>query len=262
MNLQGGWIVLPGYNHNIKHNNEIFHVQTEDSGLKNPHVITHVFVGGNIVASKKTSYADIISEANVADLVRAIMEKQHKDVLRDLIKGSYDQNVSRLRSGLPPQQAKASVQTPAVPPPGPSKPEPAEQPAAKTAQPAPPFARPSTSPTPPPRPTTPSIPGVLPPARPASSPLPKAPARPAPAMPAPSLAMPQAVISPPNPPRPTSPAMQAVPPSGQPPVRPSTAGATITVNSQNANGFFNELSSDKSLDEIILSYLAEESAKK
>jgi len=44
--------VVPGFNHNIKHKGRIFHVQTEDSGPKNPHIITHLFVGGNILADR------------------------------------------------------------------------------------------------------------------------------------------------------------------------------------------------------------------
>ena len=44
---------VTGFNHNIKHKGKVYHVQTEDSGVNNPHIITHLFVGGNILASKK-----------------------------------------------------------------------------------------------------------------------------------------------------------------------------------------------------------------
>ena len=50
---------VTGFNHNIKHKGKIYHIQTEDSGIDAAHIITHLFVGGNILASKKTSYADI-----------------------------------------------------------------------------------------------------------------------------------------------------------------------------------------------------------
>ena len=49
-----------GYNHNLRHGGRVFHVQTEDSGLPHAHYITHLFVGGNIVASIKSSYVDLI----------------------------------------------------------------------------------------------------------------------------------------------------------------------------------------------------------
>jgi len=81
---------VTGFNHNIKHKNGHYHIQTEDSGVDHPHIITHLFVGGNIVASKKTSYADIIKTANLSEVVRALMEEQHKEVLRNLLNGLYD----------------------------------------------------------------------------------------------------------------------------------------------------------------------------
>jgi hypothetical protein len=82
--------MVVGFNHNIKHKGKPYHIQTEDSGLDNPHIITHLFVGGNILASKKTSYADIVGAENLAQVVRELMEEQHKEMLRNLINGVYD----------------------------------------------------------------------------------------------------------------------------------------------------------------------------
>lgn len=82
---------LTGFNHNIKHKGNVYHVQTEDSGVGNPHIITHLFVGGNILASKRTSYADIVHAHNLTEVVRDLMEEQHKEMLRNLINGAYDQ---------------------------------------------------------------------------------------------------------------------------------------------------------------------------
>lgn len=81
---------VTGFNHNIKHKGRVYHVQTEDSGVNNPHIITHLFVGGNILASKKTGYADMVKTVNLAELVREMMEEQHKEMLRNLINGVYD----------------------------------------------------------------------------------------------------------------------------------------------------------------------------
>jgi hypothetical protein len=88
--------VVTGFNHNVKHRGKVFHVQTEDSGLQNPHIITHLFVGGNILASKKTSYADIAGAENLAQVVRELMEEQHKEMLRNLVNGVYDDADSAL----------------------------------------------------------------------------------------------------------------------------------------------------------------------
>lgn len=81
---------LTGFNHNIKHKANLYHVQTEDSGVNNPHIITHLFVGGNILASKKTSYADILNAENLKEVVYELMKEQHTEVLRNLLVGAYD----------------------------------------------------------------------------------------------------------------------------------------------------------------------------
>jgi hypothetical protein len=96
---------VTGFNHNIKHKGKVYHVQTEDSGAANPHIITHLFVGGNILASKKTGYADMVKTVNLAELVREMMEEQHKEMLRNLINGVYDNIDSASRSYQPGQLA-------------------------------------------------------------------------------------------------------------------------------------------------------------
>jgi hypothetical protein len=42
-----------GFNHNIRHRGVVFHVQTEDSGVDNPHLFTHLFHGGTILSTRK-----------------------------------------------------------------------------------------------------------------------------------------------------------------------------------------------------------------
>ena len=71
---------LLGYNHNVKYGGHIFHVQTEDSGPGNPHVFTHLFFEGSILASKRGQYEPDLPE----DEVRAMMQAQHKAILKEL----------------------------------------------------------------------------------------------------------------------------------------------------------------------------------
>jgi hypothetical protein len=88
--MAGAKGMVTGFNHNIRHRGKMYHIQTEDSGLGNPHIVTHLFLGGNILASKKTSYADIAGADNLGNVVRELMEEQHKEVLRNLVNGVYD----------------------------------------------------------------------------------------------------------------------------------------------------------------------------
>jgi hypothetical protein len=82
--------MLSGFNTNVRHRSIVFHVQSEDSGRNHPHVITHLYHGGTILASEKTSYADQLGAADLAAVVKELMERQHKSVLRRLVSGGFD----------------------------------------------------------------------------------------------------------------------------------------------------------------------------
>jgi hypothetical protein len=85
---------LLGYNNNIRHKSRVFHVQTEDSGVRHPHIITHLFMdGGRILKSVKTSYAEHLGVDKMADVVRQMMKEQHKAMLMALRDGQYDELV-------------------------------------------------------------------------------------------------------------------------------------------------------------------------
>lgn len=82
---------LLGYNNNVRHKNRVFHIQTEDSGVKHPHVITHLFMdGGRILKSVKRSYAEHVGSDNLSDTVRQMMKEQHKAMFIALRDGEYD----------------------------------------------------------------------------------------------------------------------------------------------------------------------------
>ena len=82
-----------GFNTNFRYRDVVFHVQTEDSGRANPHVITHVFHGGNIIASLKSDYSALLVEADLEAAVRKLMESQHKSMLKQLSRGEFDRAI-------------------------------------------------------------------------------------------------------------------------------------------------------------------------
>lgn len=87
-----------GFNHNIGYKGRTFHVQTEDSGVQHGHVITHVFLGGNVLASVKKSYAAdiaLLAESEIFGAVRKLMEEQHKQMMRSLLAGQHDEEIAR-----------------------------------------------------------------------------------------------------------------------------------------------------------------------
>ncbi|MCC6215931.1 MAG: FHA domain-containing protein [Polyangiaceae bacterium] len=80
-----------GFNNNIKFRGAVFHVQTEDSGLDQPHIITHLFAdGGRVIKSHKRSYAERVNAPDVAEFVRGLMKAQHMEMVLALREGRFD----------------------------------------------------------------------------------------------------------------------------------------------------------------------------
>lgn len=86
-----------GYNHNMEHRGLVFHIQTEDSGIDNPHLFTHLFHKGVILNSKKLDY----DSESPADIVKSLMQAQHKSVLKELKAGDYDSVIDEFLGSHP-----------------------------------------------------------------------------------------------------------------------------------------------------------------
>jgi hypothetical protein len=104
--------MVVGFNHNFSYKGQVYHVQTEDSGVKNPHIITLLYRGGTILSSKKTSYADIIKVDKLEVVVEELMKSQHREMLRLLKNGDLDELL-----GLTPAKPKTATNAGAPPPP-------------------------------------------------------------------------------------------------------------------------------------------------
>src|SRR2546422_6025090 len=70
--------MITGYNTDVEHDGVVYHVQTEDKGTNTPVILSLVYTGGEILASKRSPYNDLIasgfSEAALAERVK----RQHR----------------------------------------------------------------------------------------------------------------------------------------------------------------------------------------
>jgi hypothetical protein len=78
-----------GYNHNLRYGGRTFHVQTEDSGQGYARLYTHLFYEGTILSSKKQEYDPAAPE----DSVRALMQKLHKAMIKELTHREHDARI-------------------------------------------------------------------------------------------------------------------------------------------------------------------------
>lgn len=104
--------MVVGFNHNFRYKGVLFHVQTEDGGMQNPFITTLLYRGGTIIASKKTNYADILKIEMLEKVVEELMKDQHKEMLRQLKAGAFD---DRGFPGTAPATPQQELPTPIEP---------------------------------------------------------------------------------------------------------------------------------------------------
>jgi len=94
--------VITGFNTDIKHNDKVYHIQTEDKGLQNPYIESLVYVGGEILASKKTSYAEQAKTGVDEKWIGSLMEQQHRTMIAAIKRGRFDSpaDATKITSGV------------------------------------------------------------------------------------------------------------------------------------------------------------------
>jgi hypothetical protein len=106
--------LIPGFNTDIEHDGITYHVQTEDKGLDSPLILSLVYNGGAILASKRTRYDDLLRAGFDEATLTARLQKQHKLIcaairngrIEDLKRMNESAN-ERVPSSIPPQSAAA-----------------------------------------------------------------------------------------------------------------------------------------------------------
>lgn len=82
--------MLTGFNHNLKYKGKIYHVQTEDGGRDNPHIVTHIFLGGVILDTVRKPYGELLDKPDWQDTLRGQMKAQHLEEIRRLFSGAFE----------------------------------------------------------------------------------------------------------------------------------------------------------------------------
>ena len=109
--------MLTGYNTDFKFQDKIYHCQTEDGGLNSPSITSLLYYQGAILASRKTSYADILKADCLEEVVRELMMEQHKQMIRDLMHGRLNLSNPPRESTYTPSKTEKAATAPAPAPP-------------------------------------------------------------------------------------------------------------------------------------------------
>jgi hypothetical protein len=70
--------VITGFNTDIEHDGVVYHVQTEDKGLESPLILSLVYVGGAILAAKRSRYEDLIESGFSEEVLNKRLKRQHQ----------------------------------------------------------------------------------------------------------------------------------------------------------------------------------------
>ena len=91
--------MITGYNTDVRHNEVVFHVQTEDKGLANPFIESLVYVGGQVLARKSASYAELLASGKDEKDIVTLMDHQHWTMIAAIRHGKLDARLADLLAG-------------------------------------------------------------------------------------------------------------------------------------------------------------------
>ncbi len=81
--------MITGFNSDVKYRGLVYHVQTEDKGAENPLIETLIYKGGEILASRRLPYADLLEEENKEKAISRLMEEQHNSMILEVKRGGF-----------------------------------------------------------------------------------------------------------------------------------------------------------------------------
>ena len=94
--------MITGYNTDVRYKERVFHVQTEDKGLNNPYIESVVYFGGQVMAAKRATYADLLQQGQGNDAIASRMDNQHRMMIAAIRSGKLD---GKLRDVIGPEGA-------------------------------------------------------------------------------------------------------------------------------------------------------------
>jgi len=100
--------VITGFNTDIEHDGVVYHVQTEDKGLDSPIILSLVYVGGTILASKRSPYEDLIATGFSDEVLAERLKRQHRLICAAINQGRIDD--LKKMSGRPKEAPPKSVE--------------------------------------------------------------------------------------------------------------------------------------------------------
>lgn len=83
--------MITGFNTDVPHEGHVYHVQTEDRGKDNPVLESLVYIGGTIVAKKRTPYPQPLNEEAGHEALASLLKRQHQVIIAAIKAGRIEE---------------------------------------------------------------------------------------------------------------------------------------------------------------------------
>lgn len=101
--------MLTGFNTDVEYGGVVYHVQTEDKGLQTPIILSLVYTGGAILASKRSPYDDLIARGFDEGVLAQRLSRQHKLICAAVHAGRIEE-LKRMSEREPAGRAQPKAQ--------------------------------------------------------------------------------------------------------------------------------------------------------
>ncbi len=109
--------VITGFNTDIEYDGVTYHVQTEDKGLSKPMIISLVYNGGTILASRRAPYDDLLKGEFDEKKLEERLNRQHKLICAAIRAGRIEdlkRMAAKEAATVAPAMAESAAQAPDV----------------------------------------------------------------------------------------------------------------------------------------------------
>lgn len=103
--------MITGFNTDVEFNGTTYHVQTEDKGLESPFILTLVYDGGTILASRRQPYDDLFTGGFREKDLAARLQRQHNLICAAIGAGRIDDLIASTNGNGKKRKKNCAVKT-------------------------------------------------------------------------------------------------------------------------------------------------------
>src|SRR5918992_407353 len=82
--------MITGFNTDVTQDGQVYHVQTEDRGRERPVLESLVYIGGTIIANKRTPYDEQLRQGATEEMIASLLKRQHQVIIAAIKAGRIE----------------------------------------------------------------------------------------------------------------------------------------------------------------------------